>query len=52
VLDIGSAASLTFGAVPWSIVLIALIHVVVQLGEIDAMSFDSRSAAGARARTT
>ena len=52
VLDIGSAASLTFGAVPWSIVLIALIHVVVQLGEIDAMSFDSRAAAGARARTT
>jgi hypothetical protein len=52
VLDIGSAASLTFGAVPWSIVLIALIHLVVQLGEIDAMSFDSRAAAGARARTT
>jgi hypothetical protein len=52
VLDIGSAASLTFGAVPWSIVLIALIHLVVQLGEIDAMSFDSGAAAGARARTT
>jgi len=47
-LDIGSATSLTFGAIPWSIVLIALIHLVVQLAELDAMSFDAR----ARVRAT
>ncbi len=52
VLDVGSAASLTLGALPWSILLMALIHVVVQLGEIDAMWFDSRAQAGAKARTT
>ena len=50
-LDIGSAASLTFGAIPWSMIFIALIHLIVQFGEIDAKSFDSRAAASARART-
>ncbi|MGC1189518.1 MAG: hypothetical protein WA861_02965 [Candidatus Binatus sp.] len=50
-LDIGSATSLTLGAIPWSMILIALIHLIVQLGEIDAKSFDSRAAASARART-
>jgi hypothetical protein len=51
-IDIGSATSLTFGMIPWSIVLIALIHLIVQLAEIDAGSIDSRAAANARARTT
>ena len=50
-LDIGSAASLTLGAIPWSIIFIALIHLIVQLAEIDANSVDSRAAASARART-
>jgi hypothetical protein len=51
-IDIGSATSLTFGMIPWSIVLIALIHLIVQLAEIDAGSIDSRAPASARARTT
>ncbi len=50
-LDIGSAASLTLGAIPWSMLLIALIHLIVQLAEIDAKSFDSRAAASAGVRT-
>jgi len=35
-LDIGSATSLTFGAVPWSILFIALIHLVMVAAELDA----------------
>ncbi len=35
-LDVGSAASMVFGGIPWSIVFIALIHLFVQLAEIDA----------------
>jgi hypothetical protein len=50
-LDIGSATSLTLGAIPWSMLLIALIHLIVQLAEIETMSFDSRAPANARART-
>jgi hypothetical protein len=50
-IDIGSATSLTFGMIPWSIVLIALIHLIVQLAEIDAGSIDSRAPASGRART-
>lgn len=50
-IDIGSATSLTFGLIPWSMVLIALIHVIVQLGEIDAKSLNSRTPVSARART-
>ena len=49
-LDVGSAASLTFGVVPWSIVFVALIHMLVQFAEVDAMAIDSRTAA--RAQTT
>ena len=52
VIDIGSATSLTFGVIPWSMVLIALIHLIVQLAEIDARSLDSRTPASVRARTT
>jgi hypothetical protein len=52
VIDIGSATSLTFGLIPWSMVLIALIHLIVQLAEIDARSLDSRAPASVRARTT
>ena len=51
-IDMGSATSLTFGMIPWSMVLIALIHLIVQLAEIDAGSIDSRAPASARARTT
>ena len=51
-LDIGAAASLTLGAIPWSMLLIAVIHLIVHLAEIEATSFDSRAPASARARTT
>ena len=51
-IDIGSATSLTFGVIPWSMVLIGLIHLIVQLAEIDARSLDLRAPATARARTT
>ena len=50
-LDVGSATSLTLGAIPWSMLLIALIHLIVQLAELETMSFDSRAPANARART-
>lgn len=50
-LDIGSATSLTLGAIPWSMLLIALIHLIVQLAEIETTSFDARAPANARART-
>ena len=43
VLDVGSATSLTFGAIPWSIAFIALIHLIVQLAELDAMSLGTRA---------
>ena len=51
-LDVGSATSLTLGMIPWSMLLIAMIHLVVHLAEIETMSFDSRAPASARARTT
>jgi hypothetical protein len=51
-IDIGSATTMTFGVIPWSMVLIALIHLIVHLAEIDATSLDSRARASARARTT
>jgi hypothetical protein len=51
-LDVGSAASLTFGVIPWSIVFIAMIHMLVQFAEVDAMSLDSSRAARAGAQTT
>jgi len=49
-LDVGSAASLTLGAIPWSIVFIALIHLVIQFAEVDARTVDSRMPASARPR--
>jgi hypothetical protein len=49
-IDIGSASSLTFGVIPWSMVLIGLINLIVQLAEIDARSLGSRAPVSARAR--
>ncbi len=37
-LDIGSAASMVFGGIPWAIIFIALIHLLIQLAEVDAMA--------------
>jgi hypothetical protein len=37
-LDIGSAASMVFGGIPWSIVFIALLHLFIQFAEVDAMA--------------
>ena len=37
-LDVGSAASMVFGAIPWSIIFIALIHLFIQFAEVDAMA--------------
>jgi hypothetical protein len=51
-LDVGSAASMVFGGIPLSIVLIALIHLFIQFAELDAMALDSHAPASARARTT
>ncbi|MGA6973995.1 MAG: hypothetical protein WBY93_20375 [Candidatus Binatus sp.] len=50
-LDVGSAASMTLGAIPWSIVFIALIHLLIQIAEVDAATVDSRTTRAARART-
>lgn len=38
--DVGSATSLVLGAMPWAMVLLALINLVVHLAEIDADSLD------------
>jgi hypothetical protein len=51
-LDVGSAASLTLGAIPWSIVFVALIHLLMEAAELDAMTFASRASAGPRMRAT
>jgi hypothetical protein len=51
-IDVGSATSLTFGAIPWSIGLIALIHLIVQLAEIDATSIDARTTPNVGVHTT
>ena len=37
-LDIGSATSMIFGGIPWAIIFIALIHLLIQLAEVDAMA--------------
>ena len=51
-LDVGSAASLTFGLIPWSILFIALIHILMQIAAVDAMAIDSRAARNEGALTT
>lgn len=37
-IDVGSAASLVFGEVPWSIIFIAMIHLLMEAAELDAMT--------------
>jgi hypothetical protein len=34
-IDVGSAAAQTLGAIPWSIILIALIHLLINAAELD-----------------
>jgi hypothetical protein len=41
--DIGSATSLVFGSIPWSIIFIGLIHMLVQFAELDASALDSHA---------
>jgi hypothetical protein len=36
--DIGSAASMVFGGIPWAIVFIAMVHLFIQFGEIDTIA--------------
>ena len=50
-LDMGSAASLTLGAIPWSMMFIALIHLTIQVVELDSMTIGSRAPANVRPRT-
>ncbi len=38
--DVGSAASLVLGAIPWSIVFIALVHLLMEVAEADATALD------------
>jgi hypothetical protein len=47
-LDIGSATSLTFGAIPWSILFIALIHLLTAAAELDASTLERIGAEGIR----
>jgi hypothetical protein len=42
--DIGSAASMTFGAIPWSILFIALIHLIMVAAELDSTMFEHAGA--------
>jgi hypothetical protein len=37
-IDVGSSASLVLGEIPWSIVFIALIHLLMEAAELDAMT--------------
>ena len=38
--DVGSAASLVLGAIPWSIVFIALVHLLMEVAEADGAALD------------
>jgi hypothetical protein len=38
--EIGSAASLVLGAIPWSILFIALVHLLMEVAETDAIALD------------
>jgi hypothetical protein len=40
-VDVGSAASIVFGAIPWSIIFIALIGLLIDAAELDAMTLDA-----------
>jgi len=37
-LDVGSAASMSLGLIPWSIIFIAILHLVMEAAEISAMA--------------
>ena len=42
-LDVGSAASMVFGGIPWTIIFIALIHLLMRAAEVDAMTLGGLS---------
>jgi hypothetical protein len=42
-LDIGSATSMVFGGIPWSIIFIALIGLLMRAAEVDAMTLGGLS---------
>jgi hypothetical protein len=47
-IDIGSATSMTFGAIPWSILFIALIHLLIVAAELDAVTLGRAGSRGVR----
>ena len=47
-IDIGSATSLTFGAIPWSILFIALIHLLIVAAELDVATLRRVGSEGVR----
>lgn len=47
-IDIGSATSMTFGAIPWSILFIALIHLLIVAAELDVATLRQVSSEGVR----
>jgi hypothetical protein len=47
-IDIGSATSMTFGAIPWSILFIALIHLLIVAAELDASTLGRVGSQGVR----
>jgi hypothetical protein len=47
-IDIGSATSLTLGAIPWSILFIALIHMLMVAAELDIATLGRAASQGIR----
>jgi hypothetical protein len=47
-IDIGSATSMTFGAIPWSILFIALIHLLIVAAELDVATLRRVGSHGVR----
>jgi hypothetical protein len=47
-IDIGSATSMTFGAIPWSILFIALIHLIIVAAELDVATLRRVGSEGVR----
>ena len=47
-IDIGSATSMTFGAIPWSILFIALIHLLIVAAELDVATLRRVGSEGVR----
>jgi hypothetical protein len=47
-IDIGSATSLAFGAIPWSILFIALIHLLMMAAELDVATLGRVGSPGVR----